>query len=223
MPDPPPGGSDADRGSAPDAGRYRMLVIATALTVAGAFTAFTYLSPFLTEVSGFSEAAVGPILLVRGLAGLVGVLLAGALAGRHLWWSMVVLVGGQMLALAAQYAWGANQAAAVVATSAAGLVLSGMTTVLAARLLEVAPDTTDLASAGVSTAFNVGITAGALVGSFLLTNTGVRSSALVGALLTAAALTAVLAEPRLATRRPARTAPRIAPPPCLWQSAAGRN
>jgi predicted MFS family arabinose efflux permease len=68
-------------------------------------------------------------------------------------------------------------------------------------MLEVAPGSTDMASAGTSTGFNLGITAGALIGSLLLTGPGVRSTALAGALLTVVALGVVLAEPWLASSR----------------------
>ncbi|WP_127499881.1 hypothetical protein [Actinoplanes solisilvae] len=70
---------------------------------------------------------------------------------------------------------------------------------LGARVLEVAPGTTDMAAAGTSTAFNVGITGGALLGSALLTGAGPRYPALAGAALTAVALLAILAEPRRST------------------------
>jgi predicted MFS family arabinose efflux permease len=123
--------------------------------------------------------------------------------GRYAWHIMVVLIGGQALVLATQYLWSSHPAPVVIATAMAGLVLSGLMTALAARVLQVAPGSTDLASAGVSTAFNVGITAGALIGSYLLANASVRSSALLAALITIAALTSALTEPRLATRRPA--------------------
>lgn len=198
MPDAPPGGSDADRGTAPDAGRYRSLVVATAVTVTGAFTAFTCINPYLTDVTGVPEAAIGPILFLRGLAGLAGALIAGFLVTRHAWRTMVVLIAGQAVALAAQYEWGDVQVAAVVAAALAGLVLSALTTVLATRVLEVAPAATDLASAGVSTAFNVGITAGALAGSYLLSDGAVHESALLAALITAVGFVVVLAEPRFA-------------------------
>jgi len=205
MPNLAVGESDTDHGTAPDAGRYRVLVVFTALMVTGAFTTFTYVTPFLTDVSGFSSAAVGPVLLVRGLAGLAGVVLAGLFAGSRGWAALVVVTAGQAVALSAQYAFGTTEVAAIVAVSAAAMALSGMVTVLGARVLQVAPGSTDMASAGTSTAFNVGITGGALIGSLLLTTAGVRSSALAGAALTVVALGFVLAEPWLASsrRRPA--------------------
>jgi MFS transporter, DHA1 family, inner membrane transport protein len=72
----------------------------------------------------------------------------------------------------------------------------------------VAPGSADLAAAGASTAVNVGITAGALVGSVLLPGVGVRGTALLGGLLSLAALAAALAEPLAAasTHRPAASA-----------------
>ena len=209
MPQLAAGSSDADRGTAPDAGRYRMLVIFTALLVTGAFTAFTYVTPFLNEVSGFSDAAVGPILLIRGLAGLCGALLGGILAGGRGWIAFIVVTVGQMLALFGTYAWGPHQVAAVVAMSAGAMALSGMTAVLGARVLEVAPGSTDMGAAGTSTAFNVGITGGALIGSLLVTTAGVRSTALVGGLLTAVALAALLAEPRQASARKGGARPKV--------------
>ena len=68
-------------------------------------------------------------------------------------------------------------------------------------MLVVAPGSSDLASAGTSTAFNVGITVGALLGGLVLPATGVRSTALVGALLTVLALAVTLAEPVVSSKR----------------------
>jgi MFS transporter, DHA1 family, inner membrane transport protein len=202
LPAGPAGQSDTDRGTAPDTGRYWTLVLVTAVMVTGAFVAFTYITPFLTEVSGFDEAAIGPILLLRGLAGLAGVLVAGLVVVRWPWHSLLVVTVVQAVALIVQYTSGGNGVVAVVAVSAAALALSGMTAVLGTRILQVAPGSTDLASAGMSTAFNVGITGGALIGSLLLTGAGVRSTALVGAVLAVVAVAAVLAEPWLASSQP---------------------
>jgi predicted MFS family arabinose efflux permease len=88
LPNTPAGHGAADQGSAPDRGRYLSIVATTALAVTGAFTAFTYISPFLTSVSGFAESSVGPLLLVRGIAGLAGVFAVGYLVDRHGWSTM---------------------------------------------------------------------------------------------------------------------------------------
>ncbi|MCY1137705.1 MFS transporter [Actinoplanes sp. Pm04-4] len=201
LPETPRGTGAADRGTAPDAGRYRMLVVASAVTVSGAFVAFTYIDPFLTRVSGFDHSALGPILLLRGVAGLLGVVVAGLVVTRWGWPSWLAATVIQAVALGALFAFGSHQVAAAVATALAGFALSGAASILGARVLEVAPGTTDMAGAGTSTSFNVGITAGALLGSVLLSNVGPRAPVLAGATLSVLALLVVLAEPRFATSR----------------------
>lgn len=56
----------------------------TVLGYAGVFAVFTYIAPMLTRISGFSEAAVSPILLVFGGGLVAGNLLGGKLADRWL-------------------------------------------------------------------------------------------------------------------------------------------
>jgi predicted MFS family arabinose efflux permease len=206
MPSAPPGERETARGFAPDAGRYWAIVVYTALAVGGSFTMFTYVSPFLTEVSGFAEAGVGPLLFVRGLAGLVGVFVAGWVVGRNGWLTMVGFIGLQLLALTTQWAFGTSQAATALALALSGFSLAGMAAGLGVRALETAPASSDMASAGTSTAFNVGITTGALLGSVLIPASGVRDTALAGAALTLAALVVVLLEPVVSSRRRARLA-----------------
>ncbi|GAA3387168.1 MFS transporter [Cryptosporangium minutisporangium] len=189
------------RGTAPDAGRFWVLMATITLVVTGAFAAFTYISTFLTDVNGFASEAIGPLLFVRGVAGVVGVALVGLLIGRGAWRTMVVLVVLQAVALGLHYYSGDARAVAVVAVALGGLTLAGLATAFGVRLLQVAPGSTDLASAWTSTAFNVGITAGALIGGVLLPAFGVRSTALAGGLLTVAALMMLVAEPLLSSAR----------------------
>jgi predicted MFS family arabinose efflux permease len=112
------------------------------------------------------------------------------------------------LALAGQFAFGPSQAATVISISLAGLTLAGLPAILGSRVLRYAPGASDMASAGTSTAFNTGITAGAFFGGVLLPGPGVRSTALVAALVSLAAFAIVLAEPALSSRR--RVAPATA-------------
>ena len=201
LPDTPAGQGAADRGVAPDRGRYLSIVATTAIAVTGGFTAFTYISPFLTGFSGFAASSLGPLLLVRGIAGLAAVVVVGFLVDRHGWLTMIGLIGLQVVALAGQYALGASQVAAVITIALSGFTLAGLPAVLGSRVLRYAPGASDMASAGTSTAFNTGITAGALLGSVLLAGPGVRSTALAGALLSVLALAVVLAEPLVSSHR----------------------
>jgi MFS transporter, DHA1 family, inner membrane transport protein len=201
LPTAPPEQSHAARGARPDARRYWLLVVTTMLAVAGAFTSYTYVSPFLLQVTGFSAAAIGPLLMLRGVVGIAGIGLAGSLSDRRPWLAVVLPVALQALALLGLYAAGQQPVFTAALLGLSGVAMAGLVGALSTRVLEVAPGDSSVASAGMSTAFNVGITAGALLGSVLLPAYGVRSTALVGGLLSVAALAAVLAEP-LVARRP---------------------
>ncbi|MFI7635458.1 MFS transporter [Nonomuraea sp. NPDC049400] len=188
LPAAPAGAGSVTEGTDPDAGAYWRLMAMATLAVTGAFAGYTYVAPFLTDVSGFPAAAIGPLLLVRGIASLLGVALGGHLADRDARAAMVVPVAAQSVALLGLYVLGDVPIVAAGLVALTGLSFSAMCTAAASRILQVAPGSVELASAGVSTAFNVGITAGAFIGSVLLPGFGVRSTALVGGLLSLAAL-----------------------------------
>jgi len=190
-----PGRGHAARGTDPDARRYASLVMMTILATTGTFAAYTYITPFLIEVGRFPATATGPLLLVRGVAGVVGVAAGGALVDRRPGVAIMVPVLAQAVALLGLYAAGGTRAAAIGLLALSGLSFAALTTALASRVLQVAPGSADLAAAGISTAVNVGITVGALLGSILLPGLGVRSTVLAGGLLSLAALAVALGEP----------------------------
>ena len=72
-------------------------LLTTVLGFGGMFAVFTYIAPILTEITGFADSAVSPILLVFGGGLIVGNLLGGRLADRKL----VPTVLGSLLLLAA--------------------------------------------------------------------------------------------------------------------------
>jgi DHA1 family inner membrane transport protein len=73
------------------------LVLATSLLVIGAtFSAFSFLNPILTEISGFDTGAVPLLLVAYGAATVVGNMIVGRLADRH---ALAVLLGGLVLNL----------------------------------------------------------------------------------------------------------------------------
>jgi DHA1 family inner membrane transport protein len=56
----------------------------TVLGFGGVFAVFTYIQPILVEITGFSQEAVSPILLLFGLGLIVGNMLGGKFADRNL-------------------------------------------------------------------------------------------------------------------------------------------
>lgn len=65
-------------------GPVLLAFLVTVLGFAGVFAVFTYVAPMLTQITGFADAAVSPILLVFGGGLVVGNLFGGRLADRNL-------------------------------------------------------------------------------------------------------------------------------------------
>lgn len=72
-------------------------LLMTVLGFGGMFTVYTYIQPLLTQITGFSESAVSPILLVFGVGMILGNLVGGRFADRRL----VPALLGTLFALAA--------------------------------------------------------------------------------------------------------------------------
>ncbi|GLI02646.1 MFS transporter [Phytohabitans aurantiacus] len=189
-----PGEGGAARGSQPDGRRFAILVVAAGLGVTGALTAYTYVTPFVLDVTGFEPSALGPLLLVTGVSGAVGAVAVGRHLDRRPWAAVTVPLGAIAAALAIMWAAGTVPAAVVGALAIYGVSFSAMAAAIQNRTLRIAPGSTDIASAGISTAFNAGIAGGSLLGGVLVDTAGLRSVALVGALLVAAAVAALLGE-----------------------------
>jgi len=177
-------------GSQPDRRRFSALIAMTALATTGAFAFFTYLSPYLTDVAGISAGLLSVVLLLRGLAGIGGVAVAGALVDARPRLSIGFAVAVQAAALLL-LVHPLGPVAVVVLVALTGYAFAAFTTPLSTRILQTAPIRLDLATSVSSTAVNVGITLGALIGSALLDGPGVRTTALAGGLLTLAALALV--------------------------------
>jgi DHA1 family L-arabinose/isopropyl-beta-D-thiogalactopyranoside export protein-like MFS transporter/DHA1 family inner membrane transport protein len=195
--------SPSRRGSAPNLHGYVVLLVASAIGVTGFLTFNTYVTPFLLDITGFSSDALGPMLLASGAGGLAGTLIVGRVLDRYPWGAVVIPFGLITVGLLGLFALGHLKVATVVLIALVGLSFSGLAVAAQSRTLLIAPGNTDIASAGASSAFNVGIAAGAFVGGALIDHTTVRSVALAGGLLTAIAALVMLSEPLLA-RRPTR-------------------
>ncbi|WP_433059763.1 MFS transporter [Dactylosporangium sp. CS-033363] len=190
----------ASRGSSPSRLRYVLLVLCTAIGVTGALTAQTYVTPYLLDVTGFAATTLGPLLLVTGCAGFLGTLVVGRFLDRYPWPALLVPLALIVLSLLLLYALGTLKAPAIVALALNAFAYSAMAAAVQNRILMVAPGSTDLASAGGSSAFNVGIATGSFLGGVIIDHSNVRTVALAGALIAAVAVLLLLTEPHLARR-----------------------
>ncbi|QLJ03535.1 MFS transporter [Streptomyces sp. NEAU-sy36] len=195
-----------DDTAVPDTSRYVVLLVTIVLALAGLSMAFTYTVPFLTKVTGFSTAAVAPLLLLRGAAGVASVSVAGNLADRHPRLATTAPVALLSVSLIGMYLAGRTPVLVAVLMATSGLAVLVMITTLTNELLSVAPGDLYIASAGGNAVFNAGTAAGAASGGLVLSDVGVRGTALLGGLLAAAAVAVLLVDQvRGRTRGTART------------------
>ncbi|RZS90201.1 DHA1 family L-arabinose/isopropyl-beta-D-thiogalactopyranoside export protein-like MFS transporter/DHA1 family inner membrane transport protein [Motilibacter rhizosphaerae] len=197
LPGTTPYAAAADRGDAPDLRRYVVLLGVTALAVTGMFTAYTYAAPFLLDVTGFPRSALSVLFLASGAAGILGASVTGGLYDRRPRLALLLPVALECGVLAALWALGTSRLVTVAALVLSGAAGSSLAAATSTRALQVAPGRTDTASSGGSTAFNVGITLGSLLGGALVAGPGVRATPLAGSVLCLAALALLLLEPRL--------------------------
>ena len=176
------------------AGRRRQLgaVLGShTLLYLGHYTLYTYVSVLLLR-SHAPTSAVGPILLVFGALGLLGVWLAGRQLDRRPRFSAVVI-----LSILGAGVVGAGAAFPVLAlVVVAGAVWNGafgpVPSLYQAAAVRTKATSPDLAGAWVVSTSNIGIAAGAAVGGIALENLGMQGVAWVAAAFIALAILVVV-------------------------------
>ncbi len=194
-----PSSGGAARGTAPDRRAFATLLGAVAIGITGFLTFTTYMTVFLLDVSGFAASALPALLFASGVAGTAGAIVVSRTLDVHPIGTLLAALGVGVASLTGLFLLGALPVAAAVLLAGGGFAYSAFATGVQGRMLVVAPGSTDMASAGVSTAFNAGIAAGSLLGGVLLPQLGSRPLALVGALLAAIALCTLAIDSRRAS------------------------
>ncbi|KRR22486.1 MFS transporter [Bradyrhizobium retamae] len=173
-------------------GRPRVL-LGLAMTVfgfAGLFVVVTYVQPILTRLTGFSEAAVSPILLVFGVGLSIGNVAGGRLADRGLGRALIGTLAALALVLVALAAVLSIKGLAVAFIFLLGIAAFATVAPLQLRVLEAAgADGRTLASSLNIAAFNLGNALGAWAGGLTIDRgLGLAALPLVAAAITAAGL-----------------------------------
>lgn len=177
-------------------GRRPLLMAAAiaALVSVATFSFFTYISPFLLQVSGLDARWLGFAMLCFGLCSIVGNLLGGWCADRpDAERAMLLALGALALNLLGCYALRLQGAAMLVLCGTLGLLFFAIVTMSTMRLLRLAQQHcpgSDAVAAGLNiAAFNLGTAAGGALGGMLIAAHGLPSIAFGGV---AAALLAMM-------------------------------
>jgi DHA1 family inner membrane transport protein len=179
--------------------------IITAVTMIGQYTFYTYVEPFLTRQLGLDPVAVGPALFGYGAAGVLALVIVavwftarprtGLMASMLLFFVAVLVLG----------LWPGIFPVAIVAFVVWGLAMGMLPPLLNTRLLLVAPARIrDTSTAFYTTAFNIGIGGGALVGSIALEQFGLGSLPFILLAFLAAAIILTLVTDAILGGRPSR-------------------
>ena len=146
------------------------LFILTALIISSHFAAFTFIEPFLSQIAQLESGQITLLLLVFGLAGLMGNILAGKLIDRHLHTIILVslvFISGSVFAFG-YLGYHVTLSIAIVFLALWGVSIASIFVGLQTWVLKQADDLASAASAIYVAVFNASIGLGALIGSFML-------------------------------------------------------
>ncbi len=147
---------------------------------------YTYVVPYLTTVAGFAPGSISALLFVYGGAGAIGLVVAGTLANRYPRAGLVIAIA---VVAASVVVIGMFPTLTVIVLPMIvvwGIAFGGAPAMLQTRLLHTASARLrDVASAYLTTAFNVGIGGGALIGGLILDRVGLRALPFVDAAIIA--------------------------------------
>lgn len=175
-------------------GRLLLVFMITALGYGGTFVVFTYLTPILQDITGYSEGAVAIILLIYGLAIAIGNMAGGKLSNHNPIRALVYMFIVQAVILFILLFTAPFKTAGLITIFLMGLLafmnVPGLQVYVVMLAERFVPAGVDVASAINIAAFNAGIALGSYLGGLITNSIGLIHTSWVGALmvLTAAIL-----------------------------------
>ena len=166
------------------------------LVFAGVQAAWTYLVPFLGEVTGITGAAVTAFLLLYGVTALIGSTVGGRLADADAARTLVVGTIVLSASLFGLYVFGESPVVVALMVLGVGLCM-GMAPAMQHRVESLAGPGASLASSLPASAVYAGIAGGSLVGGAAIDLAGLPAAVLSGAGITAVAVAVAVASGRL--------------------------
>lgn len=173
-------------------GRLLLAFAITAVGYGGTFVVFTYLSPLLHDISGYSEKTVAAILLLYGIAIAIGNIIGGKAANRNPLKALFYMFIVQTIILGILYFTVPFKLAALLTILGMGLLafmnVPGLQMYVVTLAERYAPQAKDVASAFNIAAFNAGIAIGAYLGGVITDSIGLVHTTWVGAIMVLAAV-----------------------------------
>ncbi|OPG97373.1 MFS sugar transporter [Chryseobacterium mucoviscidosis] len=168
-------------------GRLLLALAITAVGYGGTFVVFTYLSPLLHDISGYSDKTVAGILLLYGIAIAIGNIIGGKAANHNPLRALFYMFIIQTIILGILYFTVPFKFAALITILGMGLLafmnVPGLQMYVVTLAERYAPQAKDVASAFNIAAFNAGIAIGAYLGGVITDSIGLIHTTWMGAIM----------------------------------------
>ncbi|TDC71446.1 MFS transporter [Actinomadura sp. GC306] len=171
----------------------RALIVTTFLLITGHLAAYTFVSPILQEISGVDEKLIGPLLLVFGVAGIIGTFAGGSAAGRNVRATLVAVAVLITSVLALFPVVGVTQGTGIALLVLWGLAFGSYPVAVQMWIFKAAPGHTEAVTALNTVVFNLAIALGALFGGLIVDGASTTAALWFAAGLTALTLLTVRA------------------------------
>ncbi|WP_122222498.1 MFS transporter [Pseudomonas syringae group genomosp. 3] len=149
-----------------------MGMTAILLLFMGQFAVFTYLRPFLEEITGVSVSALSLMLLMLGASGLVGTYLIGGLLHNRLYACLIAIPLLMAVLAVALTGLGHSPQAVAIVLAAWGLIATPAPVAWGLWLSKTLPDDAEAGGGLMVATIQLAITAGAGIGGALFDNLG---------------------------------------------------
>jgi len=171
-------------------------MLAIVLLMTGHFAGSVYVRPFLEHVTLLATGPIALALLGFGIAAVIGNIVGGRLADANIHMALLITAALMAFAALALVLWGVHIGAAFGFVTLWGLAFGMGPVVLPTNLSRAAPDALEAAGSLMVTSFQVAITAGAVVGGYVVDNYGATGPLTLTAVLAAATAVLALLQPR---------------------------
>ncbi|MCH9298479.1 sugar transporter [Pantoea allii] len=158
------------------------------LVVTAHYTAYSYIEPFMQLVANASEGFTTLLLLLFGSAGIVGSLLFSSLGKKFPSALLIAAIALVTLCMGLLIFAAVRPGAIITLCVVWGMAMMMIGLGMQIRVLSLAPDATDVAMSLMSGIYNIGIGAGALLGSQVSAYMSLSDVGNVGAMIGLAAL-----------------------------------
>lgn len=164
------------------------LYLLLCLTVTAHYTAYSYIEPFMQQMASMGENFTTFLLLVFGTAGILGSVIFSVFGNKFPSSLLISAIGLTTLCMGLLLFAAVQPRAITLLCVVWGMAMMMVGLAMQVRVLALAPDATDVAMSLLSGIYNIGIGAGALLGSQVSIHLQLSDVGNVGALIGLVAL-----------------------------------